>query len=129
MYKANRLVITKNQPRKGIIHDVFQCSSDNFIKHFIYRCIYEDHAPIVYFGTISLMWHASSQNHLIMPRNVREDSKSISVSSEEMKQICVDICSLSNENRFECLIAYIDYFSKWYEAKLNHYKPTTWFCV
>ena len=96
--------------------------------HFLCRSIYENHILIVvYTGTISLMMLqiASSQNHSIMPRNVKEEFKNIPVLSVVMKKICVDICSLSNEDRSENLIACIDYFSKWFEAKLIHDKSTS----
>ena len=100
--------------------------------HFLCRSIYENHILIkryhvVYTGTISLMMLqiASSQNHSIMPRNVKEEFKNIPVLSVVMKKICVDICSLSNEDSSENLIACIDYFSKWFEAKLIHDKSTS----
>ena len=59
------------------------------------------------------------QKYLSMPK---KELKNIAVPSEVMKQIGVDICCLPSVDEFEYLIACIDYFSKWSEAKSIHDK-------
>ena len=62
------------------------------------------------------------QKHLSIPKKVKEELKNISVPSELIKQIRVDICCLLNVDEFQYLTVCIDYFSKWSEAKPIHDK-------
>ena len=57
-----------------------------------------------------------------MPKKVKQELKNIAVPSEVMKQIGVGICCIPSVDEFEYLIVYIDYFSKWSEAKPTHDK-------
>ena len=57
-----------------------------------------------------------------MPKKVKEEFKNITVPSEVMKEIGVDICCLPSVNEFEYLTVCIDYFCKWSEAKSIHDK-------
>ena len=62
------------------------------------------------------------QKHFSRPKKVKQELKNIAVPSEVMKQIGVGICCIPSVHEFEYLIVYIDYFSKWSEAKPTHDK-------
>ena len=52
-----------------------------------------------------------------MPLNVKNEIHSVPVSLHIMKQVGLDLCSLPDVNGYRLLIVYIDYFTKWLEAK------------
>ena len=52
-----------------------------------------------------------------MFKKISPELKSIPVPNEAMKQIGIDLCSLSEVDELKHLIVCIDYFSKWSEAK------------
>ena len=50
-------------------------------------------------------------------KKISPELKSIPVPNEVMKQIGIDLCTLSEVDEFKHLLVCIDYFSKWFEAK------------
>lgn len=57
-----------------------------------------------------------------MPNNIKQELKSIPVQWNVMKQIGVGLCSLPKVDEVEHVVVFIDYFSKWLEAKPAHDK-------
>ena len=58
-----------------------------------------------------------SQRQSSLPPNVKNEMHSVVVSSHVMKQIGLDICFLPEVDGYYHLIVFIDYFTKWREAK------------
>ena len=54
-----------------------------------------------------------------------EELHGISIPSQVMKQIGIDICSLPDVDGYKYLVVCIDYFSKWSEAKPTRDKSAT----
>ena len=54
-----------------------------------------------------------------------EELHGISIPSQVMKQIGIDICSLPDVDGYKYLVVCIDYFSKWSEAKPIRDKSAT----
>ena len=50
-------------------------------------------------------------------KKISQELQSISIPTEVMKQIDIDICNLPEVDGYKHLIVCIDYFSKWSEAK------------
>ena len=52
-----------------------------------------------------------------MEKSISPELQTVPVPPEVMKQIGIDICNLPEVDGFQHLVVYIDYFSKWSEAK------------
>ena len=58
-----------------------------------------------------------SQRQNSLPPNMKYEMHSVPVSSDLMKQADLCLCSLLELDGYHHLLAYINYFTKWLEAK------------
>ena len=127
MYKGNKLTIIDEQRRRYIIHDFHEGLGDNakaiaLSSHLGKTSTYQTMTSRFYWYTIvtdvaEYIKSIKCQRHLAILNNVKHELKSIPVSSNVMKQIGVDLCSLPKVDEFKHVLVCIYYFFKWLKAK------------